>query len=213
MTMQTLARDLLAALEDVPLTQAQRADIQESTEILVDEARRCRALTQGLLATAHHESPRLNGHSAAEIVTRAARLVGDSGRRVDVDADSLAPILVREADRVLQVLMNLIQNALQASPDAERAVVTVRGEALPSGDFALRVQDRGEGIPPHIRERLFEPFVTTRASGEGTGLGLYTSLRIANDLGGSLALDPGPEGGTIATLILPAHLVQRSVSP
>lgn len=202
MTMQTLARDLLAALEDAPLSAEQRADISESTEIIVDEARRCRSLTQGLLATAHPDGAGLAGQTAAAVATRAIRLVGDGGKRVEVDIESLSAVLHSEADRVLQILMNLVQNALLATPTSVKTPVFVRG-VVDGEHLVLTVEDRGEGIPASVRERLFEPFVTTRMSGEGTGLGLYTSLRIARDLGGDLTLEDGPMGGTIARLTLP----------
>ena len=65
----------------------------------------------------------------------------------------------------------------------------------------MRVTDRGPGLPPSVRERLFEPFVTTKA--EGTGLGLYTSQQLARELGGDLAVDDVEDGGTRMVLSLP----------
>jgi len=94
-----------------------------------------------------------------------------------------------------------VQNAL-------RATVELRGDGkgprvvVRADKGRITIRDRGPGLPDEVRARLFEPFVTTRPVGEGTGLGLYTSQRIAHELGGSLDLD-STDGGTIATLTLP----------
>ena len=207
-TMQTLGKDLRAVLAEAPLDERQRKDVDESLQLLIDESRRCRALTQALLSSAN------DGHRqgtvaqrAIDVVRRAVRLVGAA----EVDDVALDPSLDVEvpvdADRVLQVVMNLVQNALRATADRKadgggpRVVVTARRA---HGALVMQIADRGPGLPAEVRARLFEPFVTTRPMGEGTGLGLYTCQLIARELGGTLALDDAPGGGTIATLTLPA---------
>ena len=147
-----------------------------------------------------------------DIARRAVRLVApaDEGEGVRVDEDSLAVRCPGDGDRVLQVVMNLVQNALRATVDLRgdgkgpRVVVRAVVDKSDAGGDTVRllVVDRGPGLPDEVRARLFEPFVTTRPVGEGTGLGLYTSQRIAHELGGALSLDDAPAGGTIATLTL-----------
>jgi two-component system C4-dicarboxylate transport sensor histidine kinase DctB len=73
--------------------------------------------------------------------------------------------------------------------------------------------DRGPGLPQEVREHLFEPFVTTRPMGEGTGLGLYTSHMIAHELGGALSLEDNAPRGTRATLTLPVRPPGVPLSP
>lgn len=217
-TMQTLAKDLRAALAEAPLDERTRTDVEESLTLLVEESRRCRALTQALLSRADDgraaAGPRRE-QSLLDVARRAVRLVapveeGEGGVLVD-EASLKLPCTV-DPDRVLQVLMNLVQNALRATVELRgdgrgpRVVVKASSRAEARDGVDVIVVDRGPGLPEEVRTRLFEPFVTTRPVGEGTGLGLYTSQRIAHELGGALSLDDAPRGGTVATLRLPAPL-------
>lgn len=206
-TMQTLARDVHAALKTAPLPGGLREDVEESLALIIEETRRCRSLTQSLLSTAN-ESGRRRGLPATleEVARRATRMVGSADTAVIFDR-SLADVGAVDADRVVQILMNLIQNALAATADvddaddADEPRVWVRAR-LEGGKAKITVQDRGPGLPAEVRARLFEPFVTTKA--EGTGLGLYTSHQLARDLGGALELRSSDDDhGTIAELTLP----------
>jgi two-component system sensor histidine kinase RegB len=97
-----------------------------------------------------------------------------------------------------QALLNLIENARQASPEPADIEVVLHEER----DWAtLEVRDRGEGWPEVVRAHLGEPFVTTRAG--GVGLGLYYVWTLMSALGGELALADRPGGGAIARLRLP----------
>jgi signal transduction histidine kinase len=203
-TMQTLAKDLRAALAATDLPANVRADVEESLELIIEETRRCRSLTQSLLSTAN-ESGRRRGLRAplSEVARRAVKMVGSSDGAVLVDEDSLQVVGEVDADRVLQILMNLVQNALAASQEAPGPGPRVTVSAQVAGGLVrVQVRDRGPGLPELVRQRLFEPFVTTKP--EGTGLGLYTSQQLARELGGSLDLRSAIEGGTIAELTLPS---------
>jgi two-component system sensor histidine kinase HupT/HoxJ len=68
----------------------------------------------------------------------------------------------------------------------------------------VQVRDNGPGIPPSQRDRVFDPFFTTRAPGEGTGLGLSIAFDIVREHGGALELGDAPEGGACFTIRLPA---------
>lgn len=210
MTMQTLAKDLQAALSDLPLDDAARDDLGESLDIIIEESRRCKGLTQSLLSTAHDGSQRggAGGQTALQVARRAVQLVGPSAKPGEVELDelSLDRPLPTDGDRVMQVLMNLVQNALKATEATEaREGPRVRLSARAAdGALCLDIDDNGPGLPAEVRARLFEPFVTTRPAGEGTGLGLYVSHMIAQELGGELLLEDREGGGTRARLILRA---------
>ena len=208
MTMQTLARDLHAALSELPIADGQRADLQESIDIIMEESRRCKGLTQNLLSTANDGERNViaNGQRAVDIARRAVQLVHPSRSEdaVFIDETSLSQRLTVNGDKVMQILMNLVQNALHAVDEsaANDAKIILRGRD--EGErFCIEIDDNGPGIPEAIKDRLFEPFVTTRSPGEGTGLGLYVSQRIAQELGGELWLSPLPDGGTRAQLRVP----------
>ena len=103
-----------------------------------------------------------------------------------------------------QIVHNLVVNALQALeqvPAAERRLELHLTAPTP-GQVQLTVRDHGPGIPPEARERLFEPFFTTRAGGLGLGLPLCESL--AQAMGASLQLAPGNGRGAAFVLRLPA---------
>jgi two-component system C4-dicarboxylate transport sensor histidine kinase DctB len=111
------------------------------------------------------------------------------------------PLMVM-ADKVRfeQVLINLIRNALDATRDVqgpEVRIVATGGESV-----IVAVRDNGHGIADF--ERLFEPFYTTKAPGDGVGLGLAISSSIVNDFGGRLVARNGREGGAVFEIILPA---------
>lgn len=209
-TMQTLAKDMQAALADVALSEALRKDVDESLKLLIEESRRCRSLTQALLQTAN-DGRRSRGTRLPplEVARKAIRLVGAERDAVYVDDASFAVAASEDAfvdaDRVLQILMNLIQNALAATAhlrDDGKGARVVVAAARVDDIVTITVEDRGPGLPETVRAHLFEPFVTTKA--EGTGLGLYTSQQLARDLGGSLVVgDVGLGTGTRAVLTLP----------
>jgi len=114
--------------------------------------------------------------------------------------------------QVRQVLVNLVMNAVQASPRNEHVTVTLDqvDAAPPSSPGApptpcarVTVEDRGPGIPADVRARLFEPFFTTKDVGEGTGLGLSVAHGLAQEHGGWIAVDSEPGRGSRFSLLLP----------
>jgi signal transduction histidine kinase len=116
------------------------------------------------------------------------------------DADHW-PTVLADADLLQQVLLNLIQNAAQASPPG--AVVTVRARRRAAGTDAvvIEVEDRGHGIPPEQLPHVFEPFFTTRP--KGTGLGLFVAHGIVQRHGGTLDVESEPGRGTKFRVVLP----------
>jgi two-component system C4-dicarboxylate transport sensor histidine kinase DctB len=118
--------------------------------------------------------------------------IGDSIENLDVVADP---------DRLLQVLVNLLQNALDSNREAGGMSVWVHAERRGSS-VEIIVDDQGVGIHPDIAERLFEPFATTKPPGEGTGLGLYASYMLVQTMGGDLTIENRAEGGASARVRL-----------
>jgi PAS domain S-box-containing protein len=116
-------------------------------------------------------------------------------------ADDLPPVK-GVARQLEQVVINLIQNALQALPDPERGVQVTTGTDPDSGDVLIRVRDEGNGIPPEIAARIMEPFFTTRLEQGGTGLGLAISGTIVKEHGGEIEFSTEPGKGSTFTVRL-----------
>jgi two-component system, NtrC family, nitrogen regulation sensor histidine kinase NtrY len=137
-----------------------------------------------------------------DLVEAARSVVGlhaTSSAKLVLDADKTLPI-VADRDQMVQILTNLVQNALDAVRGKPEAAVTV--ELKRKGDSArLVVRDNGPGFSPEVREHLFEPYLTTKA--DGTGLGLAIVQRIVIEHGGDIALSDEPSPGAALVVELP----------
>lgn len=107
-----------------------------------------------------------------------------------------------DPNRLEQVLINLIGNGLDAMREQPQRALWIDAAAQ-DGRVALRVRDQGPGLDPALRDRVFEPFFSTKSAGGGLGLGLAISRDIAREAGGELEADNHPDGGACFTLWLP----------
>jgi signal transduction histidine kinase len=121
--------------------------------------------------------------------------------QVVAEFDEDLPRINGDRDHMMQVMLNLVINAVQAMPENG----TLRVIASPEGDqhVKLTVADTGHGIPSDVLPKIFEPFVTTKERGGGTGLGLSVVLGIVQEHGGTISVDSTPGQGTTFTLRLP----------
>ncbi|HVH99957.1 MAG TPA: ATP-binding protein [Enhygromyxa sp.] len=162
---------------------------------VVAEARRLEQLTHGLLDFVRLGELVRGPVSPVAIVEGA---VADLAReRVDVEAEHAPAAWSLDAQRMQQVIANLVDNALQAAPD-ERVVVEVRQVERAC---VFEVRDRGPGVPADQREKIFQPFHTTRT--RGTGLGLAVSRRIVELHGGTVEVEQNPGGGALFRVTIP----------
>ncbi|HSO33186.1 MAG TPA: ATP-binding protein, partial [Labilithrix sp.] len=136
--------------------------------------------------------------AVTDAVTSAVTLLEHARRRANVVIDTAgvdgALVVVGDRGKLIQIVTNLVSNAIDASRGVASARVTV--SAVRVGDtVSLVVEDNGPGVPADHRGRIFEPLFTTKASDEGTGLGLAISRDIAEGaFGGTLRLVPGARG-------------------
>jgi two-component system, cell cycle sensor histidine kinase and response regulator CckA len=139
------------------------------------------------------------------------RSVGEHIRLIVRPAAGLPPVTC-DPGQIEQMLVNLVLNARDAMPSGGNLVIdtapfTADGEQtdIKPGEYArLRVCDGGRGMAPDVVERAFEPFFTTRPSGEATGLGLATVYGIVTQANGHVTIDSVPGLGTNVTIMLPA---------
>ena len=176
-----------------------------SIATVIAETTRLAALVDALLRYARPRPPDRQdtdfGALCESVVALAADEAAAVGVSFSVERDAEGPHGSCDADQVEQVLLNLVRNALQAQPDGGRALVTARRER---DGVTIRVEDSGPGIPSADRDRVFAPFVTSRA--EGTGLGLAIARQIAEAHGGSLTVGESEMGGAALVLRLPDAL-------
>jgi len=141
-----------------------------------------------------------------DVIRAALRLAAFDRNNAVVVEERLAsglPPVRGSANRLVQVLLNLLLNANQAL--AGRADAHVVAESACEGrSVIVQVRDNGPGVPEEHRHRVFDPFFTTRAPGEGTGLGLSIAFDIVREHGGKIELGTAPEGGASFTIRLPA---------
>ena len=133
---------------------------------------------------------------------------------VTTEIAALPPVNADET-KLGQVLVNLLINAAHAIPPghADRNQVTVTARTDPSGRIVIEVRDTGTGIPSDLLERIFEPFVTSKAPGQGTGLGLSICHGIIDALGGEIGVDSEVGKGTVFRVSLPAAVRSNSATP
>lgn len=180
---------------------------RESVREASEGADRILELVRAVGTVSHVEPSRPLPVDVARVVETAARLVRYRLSRVaklEVDGPKPGEVVLADEPRLVQVLMNLLVNAgqaLEASRPAEPLIV-VRHRT--EGDLALiDVSDNGPGISETLRERVFQPFYTTKPLGEGTGLGLALSRQIIASFNGSLELAPSKGSGATFRICLP----------
>ena len=175
-----------------------RAAVAESLESFDDGVRQLSRLAAQFSQYARLPEPRLESADLTRIVREAVRLHEHEGVEVRV-VESAKPVWVKGDGLLLsRAIHNLVLNACEASArEGVVEVCTVPSEA----EGAVEVKDRGPGLAPAVRRRLFEPYVSTKNRGSGLGLSLVRDVALQH--GGRITLEDREGGGTLARLVLP----------
>jgi two-component system sensor histidine kinase HydH len=180
--------------------EAAAAGLSDPISAVHVEIDRLDRIVRELLGFVRSAPPRLVETDVRTVIERARRAAGARLHGVDF-ATAFArvePVLC-DPDQMEQVFLNVFLNAAEAMPHGGELGVRAGVE----GDWlAIEIEDQGPGVPPELRERVFESFFTTKAT--GTGLGLSVCRRIVGDHGGSIAMEGGGHGrGASVRLTLP----------
>ena len=193
-------RNPLATIKGQAQLLAERLDPEtregEKAARLVKESLRLERLTDDLLSMVRAQSVDRTVTDPAVLLREAAASLPES--TVDLELDEAPESWPLDPDRIHRVLVNLLRNAVQASPGDRPPVARAHQEGA---DLVYEIRDFGEGVPEGEGERIFEPFHTTRVT--GTGLGLAVARRIAELHGGSVAAANHPEGGAVFRMRVP----------
>jgi len=183
-----------------------RALCADFLEIAREELQRIERLLDTLLSYSQPARLEATPRACVEEAMRSVELLlsyraNERGVRLDVERQRANGQAAIDPDSLRQILLNLVLNAIDATPSGE--CVTLRAE--PDARWiTLCVEDSGRGVPAECREQIFEPFFSTNSNRPG-GLGLGISRRLVEAAGGNLTLADRPEGGSSFRIRLPTH--------
>jgi len=185
--------------------------LREYTNVIIGEADRLTALVDSMIGPSRPPQKALvNIHELCEHVVHLLRAEAGPGVVIDRDYDPSLPDGLFDRNQIIQALLNVARNALQAIGERGRIVVRTRVQSnisIGSKRYklvaAVQVEDNGPGVPPELHKTLFYPLVTGRSN--GTGLGLAVAQDLVTRHGGIVEFDSEP-GRTQFTLLLPLEM-------
>ena len=192
------AAQLLLREEELPPFQ------KELAERIDSEVDRLKTLTGSLLSFSRAREMVRRETDLNEVLRDVLRLLRYELNRHSirlVEDFAELPAIQADPNKLKQVFINLLMNASQAMP--EGGTLSVRTTLVAGEEIEAAVTDTGPGIPADVRERIFEPFFSTKREGEGTGLGLYICRNIVAEHEGRLLLESVPGQGATFRVVLP----------
>lgn len=169
------------------------------------EAQRLSFLTKGLLNFSSHDETVAEVDLNLTVDFILNFLNYEAARRgviVLKQLDYTLPVIRLDANLLKQILLNIIMNALQAMEN-DGGKLLVETAAVETKNVSFLISDNGPGIPPETINRIFDRYFTTKKPGEGTGLGLYVTKSLVENMGGSIDVKSRIGGGTSFTVTLP----------
>ena len=193
-------------------------ELREYTRIIIEESDRLQSLVDRMLAP--NKPPRkslLNIHRVMERVRQLVQVEAPSGVNIVRDYDPSIPDVLGDSDQLIQAILNIVRNALQAVGGTGEIVLQTRihrqvtiGHRRSPLAVRIDIVDNGPGIDPDLLQQIFYPMVTGR--GEGTGLGLSIAQSLINQHGGLVECSSSP-GHTVFSIFLPLEMEHEERSP
>lgn len=174
------------------LPEASSAQLRSELAILEEEAATCQRIAADLLAYARAPELNVDHVQMDDLIVQTVTRYADSGEAdgARIRADVLPGSVVGDRGRIRQVILNLLRNAVHASPPG--GTVRVEGRCAPDQGYVWAITDEGPGVPVADRQRVFEPFFSQSG---GSGLGLAVCQGIVRAHGGRICVGAGPTGG------------------
>jgi two-component system cell cycle sensor histidine kinase/response regulator CckA len=183
----------------------------EALDSSLEGTRRIEEIIENTLNLARLSPPALKKEDVNAIVNRSLWFTRIPSQQKHLHTEVLLadnlPLIVADPQQIQQVLLNLLQNAIDASPSEGTLTICTRldasDDASQGKSVVVCIRDEGSGIPPEKMDQLFKPFFTTKVN--GTGLGLALSHHIMQQHGGEIRVESTSEGGTTMNVVFPIH--------
>lgn len=192
-------------------------DVRQNLEKINHHGKRADSIVKGMLQHSRSSTGQKELTDINSLCDEYLRLAyhgiraKDSSFNVTLETDfndKVGHVLIQPQE-MGRVILNLINNALYAVGEKKKVITdpytpTVKISTIKKGQYIeIRVADNGKGIPASVKEKIFQPFFTTKPTGQGTGLGLSLSYDIVKAHGGSIVVESAPEKGTVFVIQIP----------
>jgi two-component system NtrC family sensor kinase len=182
-------------------------EAKEDLKVVRGQAERVASTVRNLLTFARPSPLSMQRLDLAELVDEAVKLEAPRCRTAAVEIERSSsvgiPTIQADPDRLQQVLVNLMNNAIDAMPQGGRLGISITNGG--GGQVVVNISDTGTGITDENQARIFDPFFTTKPAGKGTGLGLAVSYGIIRDHGGEIRVSSIPGRGSTFSIVLPVE--------
>jgi two-component system NtrC family sensor kinase len=186
--------------------------VRQDLVLIQEEIQRMSRITKGLLNFSRASEPRKDIIQLNEVLESAVSLLRFQLKSQCIELqkyyDESLPLISGDPNHMLQALLNILLNSVQAMPEGGQLVV--RSKAVPGrpgqkgeGSVQIELIDTGQGIDDKYLDKIFDPYFTTKEWGRGTGLGLSISYGIVRDHGGAIDVKSMPGQGTFFRITLP----------
>ncbi|MDK9707231.1 MAG: ATP-binding protein [Desulforhopalus sp.] len=199
-------KDLLAE-EDIAANK-NFAELDESVDKIEQQVARARKIIHNLLGFARRMEPAKEKININALLDETTGFLDNGARYMNINIEKHyaedVPIITSDLSQIQQVVLNLLNNAIDAIDHDGTVTVSTRYHEK-TGEVEISVADTGKGIPESNLSKIFDPFFTTKEVGKGTGLGLSISYTIIEKLGGRISVESKEGEGTVFTILLPKN--------
>lgn len=196
--------------EEDPVAMKNLGEYQDAVKKIKYHVDRAATITHRLLGFARKINAEQEQVQLNDIIKETLSFVEQEAKTnhitISLHLDPQLPSTMTEGHRLQQILLNLIDNSLDAVGQNGQVDITTTATA---SQVAVEIADNGPGIKPEVMQKIWDPFFTTKEQGKGTGLGLSISQNIIHALGGSLTARNREEGGAMFTVTLPIRTVEQ----
>jgi PAS domain S-box-containing protein len=182
-------------------------DVKKRAERIHAAAERSGRIVKSFVAMARQKPPQREPTDLHEVIRASAEITAygrrSAGIELHLDLSPTPPVISADRDLLGQVVANLLLNAHQVLLDrAPPRAIWLATRLIPEG-VEVTVADNGPGVPEALKERIFEPYFTTKPVGAGTGIGLSISRSVVDSHGGAINVGERPGGGALFRIVLP----------